>query len=108
MQIVQLKKGVGYKKKFKKGDIIFWKGHVAICINTNDLIHAYGPKKKVIIMNIKKTLEEGWVSAEGPNVEIFEKKFSKFIGHKYAVTVANGTAALEIAVQSLNLPKNSE
>ncbi len=60
------------------------------------------------IMNIKKTLEAGWVSAEGPNVKIFENKFSKFIGHKYAVTVANGTAALEIAVQSLNLPKNSE
>ena len=60
------------------------------------------------ITNIKKTLEDGWVSAEGPNVKIFEDKFSKFIGHKYAVTVANGTAALEIAVQSLNLPKNSE
>ena len=44
-------------KKFKKGDIIFWKGHVAICINTNDLIHAYGPKKRVIIMPIKKTIK---------------------------------------------------
>ena len=54
---VKLKKGVGYKKKFKKGDIIFWKGHVAICINTNDLIHAYGPKKRVIIMPIKKTIK---------------------------------------------------
>ena len=30
----------------------------------------------------------------------FENKFSKFIGHKYGVTVTNGTAALEIAVQS--------
>ena len=54
---VKLKKGAGYKKKFKKGDIIFWKGHVAICINTNDLIHAYGPKKRVIIMPIKKTIK---------------------------------------------------
>ena len=54
---VKLKKGVKYKKKFKKGDIIFWKGHVAICINTNDLIHAYGPKKRVIIMPIKKTIK---------------------------------------------------
>ncbi len=60
------------------------------------------------ISNIKKTLKNGWISAEGPNVKIFENKFSKFIGHKYAVTVTNGTAALEIAVQSLNLPKNSE
>ena len=43
-------------KKFKKGDIIFWKGHVAICINSNYLIHAYGPKKKVIMMPIRKTI----------------------------------------------------
>jgi gamma-D-glutamyl-L-lysine dipeptidyl-peptidase len=40
---------------FKKGDIIFWKGHVAVCINTKKLIHAYGPEKKVLIMNIIET-----------------------------------------------------
>jgi hypothetical protein len=44
------------KKVFKKGDIIFWKGHVAICINSKKLIHAYGPEKKVLIMPIKKTI----------------------------------------------------
>jgi len=45
------------QKVFKKGDVIFWKGHVAICINSKKLIHAYGPKKKVIIMPINKTLK---------------------------------------------------
>ena len=45
------------RKKFKKGDVIFWKGHVAICINTKKLIHAYGPEKKVVIMSINKTLK---------------------------------------------------
>jgi len=45
------------RRKFKKGDIIFWKGHVAICINSKKLIHAYSPEKKVIIMSIIKTLE---------------------------------------------------
>ena len=44
------------RKNFKKGDIIFWKGHVAVCINSKKLIHAYGPKKKVIIMPIKQTI----------------------------------------------------
>ena len=44
------------KKLFKKGDIIFWKGHVAICLNSKQLIHAYGPEKKVIIMPIIKTI----------------------------------------------------
>ena len=44
------------RNKFQKGDIIFWKGHVAICLNSKQLIHAYGPKKKVIIMPILKTV----------------------------------------------------
>ena len=44
------------KKIFKKGDIIFWKGHVAICINSKKLIHAYGPEKKVLIMSIMETI----------------------------------------------------
>ena len=53
---------IKYSKKnskvmiFKKGDIIFWKGHVAICINSRKLIHAYGPKKKVLIMNVTETI----------------------------------------------------
>ena len=42
------------RKKFKKGDIIFWKGHVAICLNSKQLIHAYGPEKKVILCQLKK------------------------------------------------------
>ena len=44
------------KEQFKKGDIIFWKGHVAICLNSKQLIHAYGPEKKVIIMPIMETI----------------------------------------------------
>ena len=52
---VKFKKGVKIKK-FNIGDIIYWKGHVAICINSNKLIHAYGPKKKVLVMDIYKTI----------------------------------------------------
>ena len=45
------------RKVYKKGNVIFWKGHVAICINSKKLIHAYGPEKKVLIMPISKTIE---------------------------------------------------
>ena len=38
----------------------------------------------------------------------FELDFSKYIGCKYCIGVANGTDALEIAIESLNLPKDSE
>ena len=41
----------------EKNDIIYWKGHVAVVISKNMLIHAYGPVKKTIIMNIKKTIK---------------------------------------------------
>ena len=45
-------------KIFKKGNIIFWKGHVAICLNSKQLIHAYGPERKVIIMPIIQTINK--------------------------------------------------
>ena len=48
---------------FQKGDIIFWKGHVAICIDSKKLIHAYGPEKKVLIMSITKTIERIKITA---------------------------------------------
>ena len=41
---------------FKKGDIIFWKGHVALCINSQKLIHAYGPEKKVLRVNTNSNM----------------------------------------------------
>ena len=53
---VKFKKAINIKK-FKLGDIIYWKGHVAICINSKKLIHAYGPRKKVLVMDINKTIK---------------------------------------------------
>ena len=49
---IKFSKGKLKDVEFKKGDIIFWKGHVAMCLNSKKLIHAYGPKKKVVIMPI--------------------------------------------------------
>ena len=43
-------------KKLSKGDIIFWKGHVGMCLNKSQFIHAYGPKKKVLIMPTNFTI----------------------------------------------------
>ena len=44
-------------KKKVKGDIIFWKGHVGVCLDSSKFIHAYGPRKKVIIMPTKFTID---------------------------------------------------
>ena len=37
---------------------MYWEGHVSFVLNKNLLIHAYGPKKKVVIMKINKTINE--------------------------------------------------
>ena len=54
---IKIKKGYKNLNNLKKGNIIYWKGHVAVCINSKKLIHAYGPRKKVLIMNIKNTIK---------------------------------------------------
>ena len=54
-QIKYCKKKIS--KIFKDGDIIFWKGHVGLCLNSKRFIHAYGPRKKVLIMPIKQTID---------------------------------------------------
>tara|TARA_B000000609_G_scaffold158283_1_gene155543 strand:+ start:2897 stop:3643 length:747 start_codon:yes stop_codon:yes gene_type:complete len=54
-QIKYCKKKI--KKKFTKGDIIFWKGHVGACLNQIKFIHAYGPRKKVLIMPTNETIQ---------------------------------------------------
>ena len=45
------------EKNLKNGDIIFWKGHVGICLNKKKFIHAYGPRKKVLIMPTLQTID---------------------------------------------------
>lgn len=60
------------------------------------------------IKSINKVLKSGWISSEGPEVIKFEKTFSKLVNRKFSIAVSSGTAALEIAIKSLNLKKNDE
>tara|TARA_B100000963_G_scaffold332322_1_gene323758 strand:+ start:10405 stop:11154 length:750 start_codon:yes stop_codon:yes gene_type:complete len=46
------------RKKIKKGDLLFWKGHVAIALNKTKCIHAYGPSKKVVKMKISTVISK--------------------------------------------------
>tara|TARA_Y100000591_G_scaffold20639_1_gene15228 strand:+ start:1254 stop:2378 length:1125 start_codon:yes stop_codon:yes gene_type:complete len=48
------------------------------------------------------------VSSSGNFVKEFEKQFAKKVNRKYAVAVSNGTAALQLAYESLNLKKGDE
>lgn len=53
-------------------------------------------------------IDTGWISSEGPFVKRFERDCASYAGRKYGIAVANGTAALEIAVRALGLEKGSE
>ena len=57
------------------------------------------------LINVSKTIKSGWISSSGKEIVGFEKKFSKYVGHKFGIAVANGTAALDIAVKLANLKK---
>jgi len=54
-----------------------------------------------------KVLKSDWITT-GPKIAEFEDALSSYIGTKYAVAVNSGTSALDIAVQTLNLPAGSE
>lgn len=60
------------------------------------------------VQSVYECLKSGWISSQGPYLENFEKAFANFMGSKNAVSVSNGSAALDIAIQALELPKGSE
>ncbi len=53
-------------------------------------------------------IDTGWISSEGPFVQKFEQKMCALVNRKYGISVSNGTAALEVAVQALGIKKGDE
>jgi perosamine synthetase len=53
-------------------------------------------------------IETGWISSEGPFVKTFESQFACRVGRKHAIAVANGTAALDIAIETLAIGRGDE
>jgi len=59
------------------------------------------------IEEVVKVLRSDWITT-GPKIEEFENALCEYIGCEYAVAVNSGTSALDIAVQSIDLPEGSE
>ena len=51
----------------------------------------------------EKCFRENWLSSAGPYVEEFERNFAEYLGVKYAVACSSGTAALHLALRTLNI-----
>ena len=64
---------------------------------------------KTTLKKVKNILQSGKVNYwTGNECKNFEKEFSNYIGNKYAITVSNGSVALELALKSLRLKKGDE
>ena len=54
-----------------------------------------------------EVLKSKWI-AQGSRVEEFETKFAEYVGTDYAVAVSSGSAALHLALLSIDLKSNNE
>ncbi|MBK5209065.1 MAG: UDP-4-amino-4,6-dideoxy-N-acetyl-beta-L-altrosamine transaminase [Flavobacteriaceae bacterium] len=59
------------------------------------------------IQAVVETLQSDYLT-QGPKVEEFEKAFANYIGSKYAVAVANGTAALHLCALALEVKEGDK
>jgi UDP-4-amino-4,6-dideoxy-N-acetyl-beta-L-altrosamine transaminase len=59
------------------------------------------------INEVVKVLRSDWITT-GPKIKEFEDALCAYLGCRYCVAVNNGTSALDIAVQALDLPEDSE
>jgi perosamine synthetase len=57
---------------------------------------------------VNDCLDTHWISSIGPYTEKFEQAFSDFVGVPGAVSVANGTVALHLAIHCLNIGPGDE
>jgi perosamine synthetase len=78
-------------------------------INDIDFIPVNTPEiSEEDIQAVVTTLRDGWISGEGPIIRRFEETLAEKVGVKHAIAVANGTVALELAIESLNLKPGDE
>jgi len=65
----------------------------------------FGPTEKKLVI---ECLDTGWISSIGSFVEEFGQATAKFVGVKYALPVASGTAALHLALLALGIKPGDE
>jgi perosamine synthetase len=63
-----------------------------------------GNEKKYLL----ECIETGWISSEGPFIKEFEQKFAARMGRKHGIAVCNGTAAIDAAVEALDIGPGDE
>lgn len=72
-----------------------------------DLKREHKTVRSEIERSVKKVLDSGWYIL-GKELEAFENEFAEYIGTLYAVGVASGTEALQLALMALEIGKGDE
>jgi perosamine synthetase len=57
---------------------------------------------------LNECIDSGWISSEGPFVELFEKNMAEYVGRKYAIAVSNGTAAIDAVIEAYGFGPGDE
>ncbi len=57
---------------------------------------------------LNECINTGWISSEGPFIQEFEQKFSAYVDRAFGIAVSNGSAALDIAIQALDIKDGDE
>ncbi len=57
---------------------------------------------------LTECIESGWISSNGRFIKIFEEQFAKFCGAQYALSCANGTVALHLALLAFDVQPEDE
>src|SRR6266568_2171141 len=57
---------------------------------------------------LRDCVATGWISSGGKYIERFEQDWAGYCGKRHGVAVANGTAALQIAIDALRLDPGDE
>ncbi|MCT7569083.1 DegT/DnrJ/EryC1/StrS family aminotransferase [Aliarcobacter butzleri] len=63
----------------------------------------YLPNKEKYKKYIDEIYESGWLTNNGPLVQLLEKRLAAYLGVKNIILVSNGTVALEIAYRTLDI-----
>ena len=57
---------------------------------------------------LKDAFTSGWISSAGKYIEEFEQNWAEYCGMRYGISVSNGTAAIQLALDAAGIGKGDE
>jgi len=70
------------------------------------VLHVGSPNvgdRELFLRYVNQMFDGGWLTNNGPLVQLFEQRVADYVGVKHCVAACNGTVALEIAIRAMGL-----